>query len=478
MTVVLVVLVTVLLSPGVGVIRNVSGAINPSPQFEVTESVGVAIPGGSGPSGVTFDPINGNLYVTDFGSNDVSVINTTTNGIIAQVPLTYGIVTVVADTITGFVYTANTYSTVYAISPITNKVAWTVSVASAGCAGGCAPAVEAYDRANGDVYVADGTDNVSVIHGATVVATVPTGNGPNGAAYDSKNGEVYVVNEGSLDVTVINGTTNSAAGRIAPVEPGPGVTFDSANGMIYVCSNVAQASQSNFVTAVNGTTNLVVASTRVVDECHGAVYDPEDGYVYMTNPFAPGSETPLSNVSLFDPSTNQVVLTLPVQLAPYGLAYDSANHKVYVANLYSNSISILPPVYPVTFHETGLPSGANWSITMGGATVSSTNSTIRLPEPNGTTNFSVSNGAGLTASPSNGGVDVTGGPTELNVTFSKGGGSGLFGLPGATGYYLLGAFVAVLVATTAVVIVLTRRMRRAKPSPTTPPPDGASGQVR
>jgi hypothetical protein len=68
----------------------------------------------------------------------------------------------------------------------------------------------------------------------------------------------------------------------------------------------------------------------------------------------------------------------------------------------------------------------------------------------------------------------------LNVTFSNstGGGSGLFGLPGATGYYVLGGFVALFVAAVAVFIVLTRRKRRAKPSPTTPLPEGASGQDR
>ena len=479
--VVLIIIVAILFVPLVGASEGASWP-TPSHVSLGTGPTEVTIPGGTGPLGVAFNPVNGYLYVADFGSSNVSVINTSTNQILTQIPLTYGIGTIAVDTATGFVYTASTYSTVYAINPFTNKVAATISVAAAGCPTGCAPEVQTYDAANGDIYVTDlATDYVSVIHNATVVATIPVGVSPNGAAYDSANGEIYVANEGSSppdNLTVINGTTNTVVGQVSPISPGPGVAFDSDNGMIYVCSNAAQASQVNFVTAVNGTTNQVVASTRVVNICDGAVYDSQDGYVYMTNPFAPGSEAPLSNVTLFDPSTNQIVLTLPVQLAPYGIAYDSANHKVYVANLYSNTISILPPVYPVTFHETGLPSGANWSITMGGATVSSTNTTIRLPEPNGTTNFSVSDGAGLTASPSNGGVDVRGGPTDLNVTFSKGSGSGIFGLPGATGYFVLGGFVALLVAAVMVIVVLTRRKRRAKPSPTTPPPDGATGQNR
>jgi YVTN family beta-propeller protein len=440
---------------------------------------------GSYPYGITFDPVNGLLYVTNFGSNNISVVNATTNKVVAWIPMPYGIGPIVADTATGVVYTGDAVSTVYGINSSTNRVEWTIPLVAFGCPSGCAPDPQTYDESNGDIYVTDiVTDYVSVIHGALAVAAIPVGVDPNGAAYDSTNGDVYVSNEGSTllaNLTVINGTTNTVSGQVYPVETGPGVTYDEANGDVYVCENAAGPGQSNFVTAVNGSTDKVIATIPISSACGAAVYDPANSYVYVTDRFlATGPDTP--NVTVVDPDTNRIVLTQPAQLGPIGIAYDSANHNVYVADSDTNNISILPQIFRLTLHETGLPAGTNWSATVGGTTFSSTTPSIAFPEPNGTFNFTIGNVASRSACPSSGNVTVVGGPRELNVTFQtsscSGSPKGLFGLPGATGYYLLWAFAAVLVTATAVVIVLTRRKRRAKPSPTTPPPDGASGQVR
>src|SRR5207237_4086644 len=70
----------------------------------------------------------------------------------------------------------------------------------------------AYDSENMYVYVADyGSNNVSVIDGTTVGATVPVGTLPGALAYDGGNGFVYVANFGSYyysssNVSVISGT--------------------------------------------------------------------------------------------------------------------------------------------------------------------------------------------------------------------------------------------------------------------------------
>src|SRR5438876_1039971 len=88
------------------------------------------------------------------------------------------------------------------------------------------------------VYVADyGSNNVSVIDGTTVVATVPVGTLPGALAYDGGNGFVYVANFGSYyysssNVSVISGTVVVAT---VPVGNCPdGVAYDSGNGYLYV----------------------------------------------------------------------------------------------------------------------------------------------------------------------------------------------------------------------------------------------------
>jgi YVTN family beta-propeller protein len=438
---------------------------------------------------VAFDSVNRFVYVSNFGSGTVSAINTSTDQVVTSIPVPvlngYGNGPIAVNAATGVVYVGDGVGTVYGIDPATNKVGWTISLASYGCPYGCGADVQTYDPANGDIYVTNiVTNNVTVIHETTVVATIPVGVGPNGAAYDATNGEIFVSNEGSTipaNLTVISGTTNRVVGQVYPSGNGPGVTYDSSNGYIYACTNGVQGNFSNVVSVANGTTNKVVTVIPISSSCGAAVYDPANGYVYVTDRNMPGGRD-ATTVTLIDPSTNRVVSTQPVQLGPIGIAYDPVNHNLYVANGDSATVSVLPQIYRLTVRETGLPSGTNWSATVEGTTFSSTTPSIPFPETNGTFNFTVANATNRSACPASGSVTVAGGPSDLNVTFptSTCGASskGLFGLPGETGYYLLGGLVALLVAATAVMVVLTRRKRKAKPSLTTSPPDGAPGQDR
>jgi YVTN family beta-propeller protein len=478
LTVLAAIVVLAMLLPSVAGTPGVHRGMAPTPtRSAVVSAAEVTFPVGAYPFGIAYNPVNGLLYVTNFGSSNISVVNTTTNRVVAWIPMPFGIETLAVDTSTGMVYTAEAVSTVYAINSSTNRVEWNIPLLTSGCPYGCAPHVQTYDPSNGDIYVTDLTsDNVTVIHGNLPVATVRGENAPNGAAYDVANGEVYVANEGSLALTVINGTTNIVVGQVAPVGSGPGMTFDNLNGEVYVCENAGGPGQSNSVTAVNGSSNQVIASIPIGSACGAAVYDPVNNYVYITDRFKVGVD--LSNVTVVDPNTHRIVLTLPVQQGPIGIAYDSVNHNVYVTDSDTNNISILPQIYRLTVHETGLAAGTNWSATVGATTFSSTTPTITFPETNGTFDFTIGNVTNLSANPSSGTVTVTNGPRDLNVTFSKGGGSGLFGLPGATGYYVLGGFVALLVAATAVVVVLTRRKHRSMPPAGSPRTGDTSGPGR
>jgi YVTN family beta-propeller protein len=479
-----VVVVAVLVPSVAGITPARSGPVPSLAPLATSLPVGGIIHVGAYPAGIAFDSVNDLLYVTNFGSSNISVVNATMNRVVAWIPMPYGIGTLAVDTATGVVYTADSGYTVYAVDPSSNTIGSTISLVGAGCPYGCGPEVQTYDAANGDIFVTDiSANNVSVIHGATVVAAVPVGVHPNGAAFDSANGDVYVSNEGSsvpsINLTVIDGTANRVVGQVPGSGGGPGVTYDGSNGDVYVCENGDQINFSNLVTVVNGTNNNLVTSIPISSGCGGAVYDPNNGYVYVTDRYKPGGQY-LSNVTIIDPDINRIVTTQPVQSGPIGIAYDTANHNVYVADSNTNNISILPQIYRLTVHETGLASGTNWSATVGGTTFSSTTSSITFPETNGTFNFTIGSVSNRSACPSSGNVTVAGGPREQNVTFSSSAGcgspSGFLGFPGQTGYYVLGGITAVLVAAVVVVVVLTRRKRRARPSPTTSPPAGSPGQ--
>jgi len=108
----------------------------------------------------------------------------------------------------------------------------------------------AYDPSNGYLYVADtGSNTVSVINGATVIATIPVGFYPWGVAYDPSNRYIYVTNFGSETVSVIDGANNTVIANITVGSAPMGVAYDPSNGYIYV-TNSASGTVSIISTSV------------------------------------------------------------------------------------------------------------------------------------------------------------------------------------------------------------------------------------
>ncbi len=130
--------------------------------------------------------------------------------------------------------------------------------------------------------------------------------------------------------------------------------------------------------------------------------------------------------------------------------------------------------YSVTYTETGLPSGTNWSLTLNGSVKSSTTSTITFPEVNGSYTFSVGAVNGYTASPSSGNILVNGQSVFRTITFtgSSTGGktnqtTGLLGLPGYDGYLIIGMIAIIVVVTLAMVFLRKKLPGKLKSGETT-----------
>ena len=318
------------------------------------------------PFGVTFDSMNGNLYVADFGTNNTTVIDSSNNSVIKTVP--------VADF----------------------------------------PTASAVNSSNGNVYVTsdESPGNVSVINGTTntVLKTIPVGTGPDAIAYDSSNGYVYVSNMEGNSISVINGNTNTVVKTIA-VGTGPdGIAFDSSNGYMYVAND-----DSNNVSVIDGTTNTVVKAIAVGTGPDAVAFDSSNGYMYVANYES-------TNVSVIDGTTNTVVKAIAAGNLPDGIAFDSSNGNLYVTDFFSGMVSIIStaPIseYTVTFKESGLPTSTPWAVELNGTLKSSTNSTISFLEPNGTYGFSVQPITGYSATPQTGTVIVNNSTTSNSITFS------------------------------------------------------------
>jgi hypothetical protein len=73
--------------------------------------------------------------------------------------------------------------------------------------------------------------------------------------------------------------------------------------------------------------------------------------------------------------------------------------------------------YAVTFAETGLPSGTNWSVLVRNVTIASTTQNITFHEANGTSGYAVGNVSGYRAHPPAGSVNVTGAAVRVTIAF-------------------------------------------------------------
>ena len=106
------------------------------------------------PVQVAYDSGKGEVFVSNYGSNTVSVISDSTNKVVATIEVGSGPAGSAYDPAKGEVFVSNFGSnTVSVISDSTNAVVTNVTIASSGT-GGSGPNGIAYDPTRGELYVA------------------------------------------------------------------------------------------------------------------------------------------------------------------------------------------------------------------------------------------------------------------------------------------------------------------------------------
>ncbi len=75
--------------------------------------------------------------------------------------------------------------------------------------------------------------------------------------------------------------------------------------------------------------------------------------------------------------------------------------------------------YPVDFKEQGLPNGTGWAVSVGSAAYSTTLTTIQFNESNGSYHYQIQRAFGWSAVPSNGTFSVAGAPLTIDVQWSQ-----------------------------------------------------------
>jgi YVTN family beta-propeller protein len=322
---------------------------------------------GSFPDGVAYNAVTNKIYVTNQGSDSVSVIDGHTSAIttVATGTTPHG---VIVNSVTNKIYVANEGSA--SVTVIDGETNETASVAV-----GIGPYAMALNSETNRIYVAnEGSGTVTVIDGATRAATtLAAGILPGAVAVNPATNKIYVVNQcgsdrtcsGAGSVTVIDGATN----KIETIEAGMGagaVAVNSATNRMYV-ANFA----SNTVTVIDGATNITAEvavagpGTMAVNEASNKIYVVSaeksvtviDGASNDARTVSVGMDAAAITVNavtdkiyLLSPSSKMVLVVdgatnsitrVAAANRPVSMAVNAATNQIFVAAIKSNNVTMI-----------------------------------------------------------------------------------------------------------------------------------------
>lgn len=257
------------------------------------------------PEGVAVNHDGTRVYVTNFGNdndpgNSISIIYTDTDKVTNMLVgagkglKPFGVTITQDETL----YVANYLTNnVYAINPITNYCSRPIQVGSGPLGVATTP--------NGKwVYVANsGSNSVSVIDtkNETVIDTVNVGLYPYGVAVNPDGTKVYVTNSNSHNVSIIDIATNNVSATVNVTNYPHGVAVSPDGSKVYVANHCKYVGT---VSVINTTTNTVTKNISVDGYPCGVAVTHDGKWVYVTTS---GSENDPGSVSVINTTTNTVV---------------------------------------------------------------------------------------------------------------------------------------------------------------------------
>ncbi|MGZ3810415.1 MAG: YVTN family beta-propeller repeat protein [Mucilaginibacter sp.] len=269
-----------------------------------TNAIVATIPVGTQPEGVCVSADGTRVYVSNTGSNSVSVINTATNAVVSSIPVGPGLygITVSPDGSSVYVI-SGANSSVYVINTATNTVVANIQV-------GSVPLAVCVSPDGSKVYVSNHVSNsISVISTAsnTVVATITVGYGPEGIVLSPDGSLLYVANMTSNTISVINTGTNTVTATILAGFAPFGITASLDGKWIYFTNNSNAGNGS--VSVISTASNMITSVTEVGVQPEAVSVSPDGKLLFVTNS---GSNT----VSIVDVIKNAVIGTVSVGLDP------------------------------------------------------------------------------------------------------------------------------------------------------------------
>ncbi|WP_143694752.1 PxKF domain-containing protein [Variovorax sp. JS1663] len=263
-----------------------------------TNKVVAYVPVGKSPHGVVVAPNGAHAYIGNVNSDTVSVISGATHKVVATIEVGAQPESIAVTPDSAFVYVAlyagQGKNDLAIIDTKTNQVVG--HVAATGWASGVAVS---HDGAY--VYLVCFPEKLFMIETKThkIVATVKLGKTPQGAVVTPDGKQVYVANWDDHTVTVMNTSTHQAA--TIKVGNFPWMPAVSPDGKVVYVGNALDSTMSIIDTA----TNKVVKTFPVGKKPISVAFTPNGKFAYVVNQDA-------ETVEAVDTASHKVVATIPV----------------------------------------------------------------------------------------------------------------------------------------------------------------------
>lgn len=305
---------------------------NPSPITNPTIISG-NISVGTQPVGIVYNPNNNFIYVANSGSNNISVIDSSTDSLYSTISVGTTPVEMAINSLNNAIYVVNQGSNnVYIIDCNTNSVIGSpISIALGGNG-------IAYCTSNNKMYICNvPSGNIQVLDCSsnTIINTISTGANVIGIVYNSTNNTMYVSRNTSNDVLVIDCSSDSILG--SPISVGNNPTqmaYNVTNNTIYVSN-----SGSDNVSVINCVSNTVIATISLPSSPFLYEFPVGISFNSLTNSIYVGchetSDTTNGSVLVIDCNTNIISenpFTVSGGYSPRSIVFNNYSNKIYTSN--------------------------------------------------------------------------------------------------------------------------------------------------
>ncbi|WP_328691666.1 IPT/TIG domain-containing protein [Streptomyces caniferus] len=294
--------------------------------MDTGEPLVTEIPVGHAPLWAAITPDGRHVYVTNFGTSSISVIDTATRTVITTIAVTNGPweIVITPDGLRAYVACFGTDS-VAVIDTATHSVTSTIP-------GLNKPLGLTVTPDGSRLYAASlGGDRVDVISTATdtLIASVPLSSGPRGVAVTPDGSQVYVTEEGANTVEVIDTAGHTVIATIEGFLFPRGVAVSPDGQRAYVSEY-----GGNRLGVIDTVTHSVASTLTGLPIPLGVAVGHNGLLAYVT---CDGDDS----VAVIDLVRNEVIDTVPGFHAPAWLVITPDDLEVYVVNNGNETVSVL-----------------------------------------------------------------------------------------------------------------------------------------